>query len=137
MTLVISNLDIGDDTFDSDHGSWNVTRAARDCAAGRHKLHVVSVPELFAANRNVEVDTAKVDAMVSDQARLAKAPPLILVIEDDRAWLIEGHHRVRALHRLRVKECAGYVIEEADAKPYRVYFNGQRIAPWRQGKEDS
>jgi hypothetical protein len=34
-TLVISNLELGDTMFDSDVGSWNVSRAQRDCAAYR------------------------------------------------------------------------------------------------------
>jgi ParB-like nuclease domain len=133
-TLVISNLDIGDNTFDSDRGSWNVTRAERDCVAGLHRLYKQSVPQMFAANKNVEVDAIKVDAMVADPARLNQAPPVILAMEDGRAWLIEGHHRVRALHQLGVKECVGYVIEEADGKPYRVFFNGKRVAPWHNKK---
>jgi hypothetical protein len=32
--MVISNAEFGDVTFDSDRGSWNVTRALRDCGGG-------------------------------------------------------------------------------------------------------
>lgn len=131
-TLVLSNMELGDDTFDSDVGSWNVTRAKRDCAAGKHGVHGFDVEEVYSHNANIEVDAGKVDAMVADWPRLLAAPPLIFCMEGKKIFLIDGHHRLRALRRKGVIECAGYVIEENDAKPYRVYFNGKRIAPWHQ-----
>lgn len=132
--LVVSNLANGDDTFTSDAGSWNVSRAQRDCAAGKHQLYLFDAAEVHSHNVLVEVDAAKVAQMVADPERLAKAPPLILIAENEFVWLIDGHHRLRALMQLGVKHVAGYVIEEADAKPYRVYFNGQRRAPWIKDK---
>jgi hypothetical protein len=37
--MVISNAEFGDVTFDSDRGSWNVTRALRDCLAGQFNVY--------------------------------------------------------------------------------------------------
>jgi ParB-like nuclease domain len=128
--LVISNMDIGDQTFASDVGTWNVTRALRDCLAGKHRVYLFDVAEVIPYNETVEVETAKVDAMVADPDRLGAAPPLIFAMEAGKLWLIDGHHRLRALARLGAKEFAAFVIEEADTKPYRVYFNGKRVAPW-------
>ena len=64
QTLVISNVADGDVTFDSDSGSWNVTRAMRGCLAGKHRLYIHDVEELYKYNKNITVDPAKVAAMV-------------------------------------------------------------------------
>lgn len=136
-SLVITNAGIGDVTFDSDRGSWNVSRALRDCLSGKHKTYDFDIAETIDASANVTVDERKIDSMVADRTRLSIAPPIIFVI-DDRApdgreiiWLIDGHHRVRALHRLGLTRCVGYVIE--DCEPYRILFNGERVAPWCKG----
>jgi hypothetical protein len=129
-TLVISNLDLGDETFESDVASWNVTRALRDCEAGKHQLFWVDVVELVKHNEAVTVDAEKVAAMLADPARMRDVPPLILITDDGKDWLVDGHHRLRALHQLGFRECVAYVIAEQANKPYRVYFNGQRVAPW-------
>ena len=68
--LVISNADIGDETFGSDKGCWNVTRAMRDCVAGKHKIYEVTVSDIYEANAAVEVDEEKVSSMVADPKRL-------------------------------------------------------------------
>ena len=131
-TLVISNMEPNDDTFECDVGSWNVTRARRDCDAGKHRAYRFPVPEVFENNKSVDVDAAKVAAFVAAMRADPNAfPPLIFAIEDGMSWLIEGHHRIHALHHLGVDECTGYVIEETDGKPYRIYYNGKRVAPWR------
>jgi len=135
MTLVISNLGPGDESFDSDIGSWNVTRAKRDCAAGKHKTYVFDVAETLENNKSIEVDPEKIASMVSMPARLAKAPPLIFIMEHERIWLIDGHHRLRALAQLGKPQFLAFVIEEEDAKPYRLYFNGDRVSPWMKAKE--
>jgi len=132
--LVISNLDVGDDTFDSDVGSWNVTRARRDCIAGKHKAYTFEVAHTLSHNENIEVDHDKVAAMVADPARLGKSPPPIFIMEHGKIWLIDGHHRLHALAKLGEPQFLAYVIEEEDAKPYRVYFNGDRVSPWMKGK---
>jgi hypothetical protein len=126
--LIVSNMKLGDETFDSDVGSWNVTRAKNDCQAGKHKLYLVDVRELYEHNKRVEVDPAKVRSLATDH--MGDAPPLILVGDGGKDWLIDGHHRLRALHRIGFAECVAYVIEEKDAEPYRIYYNGERIAPW-------
>ena len=128
--LIISNLSVGDDTFDADIGSLNVSRARRDCFAGKYQIYTFDLGEVYANNKNISVDADKVAAMMGDRERLFQSPPLICIGEDERIWLIDGHHRVRALMRLGLRECAGYVIEERDAGPYRIYYNGKRIAPW-------
>jgi len=133
--LVIKNLDYGDDTFDSDIGSWNVTRAARDCAAGKHKAWEFDVAEVLEASKAIDVNERKVARMAANVKRFKKAPPPIMVVENNRVWLIDGHHRLRALARLKLSPTfLAYVIEEADAEPYRVYFNGERVSPWMKSK---
>ncbi len=135
-SLVISGAGFGDTLFDSDRGSWNVTNALRDCLAGCHGLYKHLIDETVASSERVDVDENKIAAMVADRARLERSLPLIFIEEghapDGRPliWLIDGHHRVRALQRLGHKACTGFVIEENAAKEYRVYFNGERVAPW-------
>jgi ParB-like nuclease family protein len=131
-TLVISNLAPGDETFDSDVGSWNVTRAAADCAKGMHKAYTFDVAEVLPFNQNIEVDDAKIASMVADRARFEKSPPPIFAVEHGKIYLIEGHHRLRALARLGEPQFLAYVIEEKDGARYRVYFNGDRVSPWRR-----
>jgi hypothetical protein len=129
--MVMSNIDDVDDmTFDSDVGSWNVTRAQHDCAAGKHKIHTFEVEEARANNAKVTVDEDKISAMVADPTQLVGAPPLIFATEQGRIWLIDGHHRLRAMARLGHRQFRAFVIEEADAAPYRILFNGERVAPW-------
>ena len=129
--LIISNYDVGDDSFDSDVGSWNVTRAKRDCVAGKHKTYTFSVAETLANNEKVEVDDDKIASMVADPAGFRKSPPLIFIAEHGKIWLIDGHHRLRALAKLGESQFLAFVIEEEDAGPYRLYFNGSRVAPWQ------
>jgi hypothetical protein len=129
-TLVISHFEPGDLTFESDQGSWNVTRAIADCGAGKHELYAFDVADVFEANKAIDVDESKIAAMVA-LADLSDLPPLIFAMERGFTWLIDGHHRIHALHRRRVVDCAGYVIEESDGQRYRIYYNGARVAPWR------
>lgn len=128
--LVLSNLGPSDTMFNSDKGSWNVTRAMRDCEAGKHKGYVLDIAGALQANGNIEIDQAKVDSMVADPERLYAAPAAIGVMGAGMLWLIDGHHRVRALAELGHAEFACYVIDEADAGPYLVRFNGNPVAPW-------
>jgi hypothetical protein len=130
--MILSNVDVGDVTFDSEVGSWNVTRALAACTAGKHKMYTFDVAEVIAATAAVECEEDKIASMVADRDRLAKSPPPIFVVEDGRVWLIDGHHRVRALDRLGEKQFLAYVIEEADGARYRIFFNGERVAPWRR-----
>jgi hypothetical protein len=132
--MVISNCEIGDVTFDSDVGTWNVSRALRDCAAGKFKLYNFDVAETLSNQINIEVDEDKIAAMAADRVRLEQSPPPIFAMEHGKIWLIDGHHRLRALARLGEPEFAAYVIEEEDARPYRVYWNGDRVAPWMRKK---
>ena len=97
QTLIISNVDVGDSTFDSDRGSWNVTRALADCRAGKHgKVFTFDTKDLLEAASNVDIDEAKVVAMLADKARLTSSPPLIFVEDGGKIWLIDGHHRLHA-----------------------------------------
>ena len=132
--LVISNYDVGDDTFDSDVGSWNVTRAVNDCAAGKHRRHDFNVAETLAHNDQIDVEEDKINSMIANQDRFEKSPPPIFIEQDGKIWLIDGHHRLRALARLGHQWFTAYVIEEKDAKPYQMWFNGNRISPWLEGK---
>jgi hypothetical protein len=139
--LIVSNYFLGDVTFDSDRGSWNVTRAQHDFFAGKHTVYGdFDIDETVAQSCNVSVDEDKIAEMVAHPEALIDSPPLIFVeegqSEDGRPviWLIDGHHRVRALQQLGFTRCAAYVIEEKDAAPYRMFFNGERIAPWMRRK---
>ena len=130
--LIISNCEPGDVTFESERGTWNVTRALRDCLAGKHKSYSFEIADVFDAISNIEVDQKKIEAMVADLDRLSQAPPVISILENGFAWMIDGHHRIHALHRLGFKKCLGYAIEETALAPYRIYWNGNPVAPWRR-----
>jgi|SRR6516164_4008596 hypothetical protein len=127
--MVISNMEIGDVIFGGDEAVWNVTRAWRDCEAGKHRLYVFEVAPALEHTSNVEVDEDKVE-------RYSKVPeimasPLLIAMEDGMAWLIDGHHRLRAMARVGVKDFIAYVIDEKDIAPYRVWFNGKRVPPFK------
>jgi hypothetical protein len=128
--VVMKNIDPGsdDEMFSSERGSWNVSRALRDCKAGKHRLYLLDVEGCYAANANIEVDEAKVRALM--QLPDVISEPGISVLEDGKSWFIDGHHRLRALHLIGIKQFASYVIEEKDSAPYIVWFNGQRKPPF-------
>lgn len=126
-TVVISNMEPADLLFHNDRGSWNVTRAVRDCNAGKHKQYLESVEDAYRGSAAVEFDEAKV-ALLMD---VAAFEPLIAVVEDGAMWLIDGRHRLEVMHRRGNKNFIWYVIEEADAAPYRVLYNGQRKPPFK------
>jgi hypothetical protein len=129
--LVISNYDPAADEviYCNDIGCWNVSRALRDCKVGKHKGWLLSVEECYRSNERVEVDEAKVTRFMAMPDVLAA--PLLAIVEGGPLWLIDGHHRLRALQRLGVKDCKAYVIEEADAKPYQIFYNGKRKPPFK------
>jgi len=127
-TIHVTGLGIGDISFGNDRGVWNVSRALADCLAGKHRLYLFDVKEALAHNDKVEIDEAKVESYLKRPDILDA--PLIMVIEDGAAWLIDGHHRLRALARLQRVDFQAYVIEEADIGPYIVRFNGERLPPW-------
>lgn len=129
-TLVMSGAGPQDDIFTNDRGTWNVTKAVRDCAAGKHgQPWVFDVEPAIAANATVECDQSKITQYAFMPEVLAK--PLICVMEDGMAWLIDGHHRLRALQSVGSPEFLAYVIEERYEPQYRVLFNGQRKMPVR------
>ena len=131
--LVMSNVDVGDEIFEStSHGHWNATRAMRDCKAGQHKVYVHDVADVMAACADTEVDEAKVAAMESDPT-LENAPAIIFVAHQGKVWLIDGAHRIRALARRGEKTCLGWVIDPAAAKRYQVLYNGEPYPPWQKG----
>jgi hypothetical protein len=127
--MVISNLGMGDITFDSDMGTWNVSRAIRDCKAGKISSYLFSVAALMECTENIEVDETKIQSMVADPERLLRAPLPIFATENGKIWLIDGHHRVHAMHRLGMLQMMAYVAEEEHSKPYRIYWNGDRVSP--------
>src|SRR5258705_13651896 len=118
--MVITSIggDRADELFSNDIGTWNVSLALRDCSAGRHLPYRLDVEEAYRANKGVEVDKAKVKRFMRMSLILDR--PLVGVIEDGAMWLIDGHHRLRAMHRLRVKEFVAFVIE--DGTPYQVLY---------------
>lgn len=127
--LIISNLAAGDTTFDSEVGSWNVSCALRDCQAGKHRIWLVSTAAQLWASRFVEFDKAKVDALIVAIRAGQQLPPLICICEGGQRYLIDGIHRLHALAWTGHCDFRAYVIEEADAAPYQILFNGSRIAP--------
>jgi hypothetical protein len=126
--IVVTGIESPDDlTFSNDTGTWNVSKALRHCREGKHgQPFLFDVAGAYEANKGVEVDPAKLASMIADPARLLAAEPVILVIEREAAWLIDGHHRLRALHALGVKDLRGWVIEQPHEPNYRVLYNGQR-----------
>lgn len=130
--LVLSNYDPNADEviYSNDIGSWNVSRALRDCRAGKHKAYLLDVEEAYRANTAVEVDEAKVEAILAAPQTYFKEP-LLGIVEGGPMWLIDGHHRLRALHRAGITEYGAWVIEEKDAAPYQVWYNGQRKPPFK------
>ncbi len=123
--LIMSNFDPLQDSiiFSSDRGSWNVSRALRDCLAGQHRCWRLDVEECYAHNSAVEVDEEKVKRFMRTPEVFSN--PCIAVMEDGACWFIDGHHRLRALHRLGIKEFAAWVID--DATRYIVWYNGKRV----------
>lgn len=126
--LVISNIDKGDKIFESDLGTWNVTRAIRDCKAGKHRQFGFLTDDLYEAIKNVEVDQQKVCRL--SKKIIKDAPPIILIEMLGKVWVIDGHHRIHSNRRFGITRMFGYVITEEDSAPYIVYYNGERIAPW-------
>jgi ParB-like nuclease family protein len=133
--LIISNYDPDADEvlFSNERGSWNVSRALRDCRAGKHKTYLIDVAEAYEANKACEVDEVKVRRMLKRPKEFL-TEPVLGIIEDGATWFIDGHHRLRALHRAGIKEYAAWIIEEADSAPYIVWYNGKRKAPWEEKK---
>jgi hypothetical protein len=119
----IANAGLNDVTFENHFGVWNVTRAVRDCRAGKHKRWKAFVEEVYAANSNVEFSESRVAAMM---AAMVWCEPLIGIVERNKIWLIDGRHRLEVLHRRGIKELLWHIIEEVDSEPYRVLFNGER-----------
>jgi hypothetical protein len=132
--LVLSNIEPDDITFDSDRGSWNITRAIQDCKAGKHKMYGFEVDDLYQAIGNIEVSEAKISHLASNRKKLIKTPPIILIIEDGKAWVIDGHHRIHAYRRAGFSRISGYVIEEEDSARYIIWYNGRRLPPWHLKK---
>ena len=131
-TIVITGVTGDDDTFTGECGgkfpTYNVSKAKRDCEAGKHgKPFLFDVAPCYQANRNVEVDPDKVERFMNMPEVLVT--PVIMVIENNRAWLIDGHHRLRAMFRLGASEILGYAIEERYRKDYLVLFNGREETP--------
>jgi hypothetical protein len=126
--MVLTNMDIGDMVFESDHGHWNVTRAERLCQSGKVKLYSHSVGEVLLANLPVEVDAAKV-ARYRTMPEVLRVPG-IFVIEGGAMWFIEGHHRLRAMAENGAEVFEAFVIEEELIAPLIVRYNGQRLPPW-------
>jgi hypothetical protein len=130
--LILSNFDPETDEviYSNDFGSWNVSRALRDCRDGQHTIYLLDVKQAYEACKGVEVDEVRVEAFMQRPDILAQ--PLLGIIEGGPIWLIDGHHRLRAMVRLGVKDFGCYVIEEKDSAPYIIWYNGKRKAPFKQ-----
>jgi hypothetical protein len=142
-TLMITGLGLGDESFTGEFGgrlsTYNVTKAKRDCHAGKHGTpYLFDLAPALAANTKVEVEPAKIKRFTTNFDILSA--PLIMVIESGMAWLIDGHHRLRALAAVGATEFLGYVIEEENREHYLVRFNGaeklpEQLSSWAGGPE--
>lgn len=126
-TIVVTNTEPSDMLFHNDIGSWNVSRAVRDCKAGKHRQYLQDVAEAYEASAAIEIDEAKVATLMG----VGEFEPLIAVIDGGAMWLIDGRHRLEVYHRRGAKDFLWYVIEEKDAAPYRVLYNGERKPPFK------
>lgn len=131
-TLVMTGIGPSDDSFSGEFGgrflTYNVSKARRDCEAGKHgKIWMFEVAPAIAGNRMVEVENDKVERFMRHPVVLMS--PLILVIDQGAAWLIDGHHRLRAMDRLGIGSFRGWVIEEDKRGDYLVRFNGKPEMP--------
>ena len=111
--------------FTNDVGTWNVEKALRDCAASKHKLYMLDVGPAIEANRSVETDPGRIE-MFKSSPHLT-LPLLVVMTSDKRGWLIDGHHRLRAMHALGIPTFAAYIIEAKDEPTYRILFNGKPV----------
>lgn len=133
--LVISGAADDDETFSGEFGgrflTYNVSKATRDCIVGKHgHKWIMGVAPAYEASKKVEVDRNKVARFM----RLSFTTdifdhPLICVMEGGAAWLIDGHHRLRAMYRIGVAEFFAYVIEEQHRERYLLLFNGSPEMP--------
>jgi hypothetical protein len=130
--LVLSNVEPNDITFDSDRGSWNITRAIADCKAGKHKMWGFCVNDLYLAIQNVEVSRQKINKFSSSLKKLLDTAPIILIMEEGKLWVIDGHHRIHAHKHANITRISGYVIEEKDSARYIIWYNGERLPPWQK-----
>ena len=135
VTITAFLMELNDKEFAESLGQIGIHYHAR-FLAGKHSAFTFNILETIEASSNVSVSEAKIADMMANPERLKSAPPLIFV-EDGKSddgrpmvWLIDGHHRVRALYGLGYTQCAAFVIEEKNAARYRLHFNGERTAPW-------
>lgn len=130
--LVISGADLTDNTFTGEMRgkfyTWNVTRAWNDCVAGKHGTpFLFDVEPAYQGNKNVEVEEDKVQRFMAMPEVLVI--PGISVIWNGAAWMIEGHHRLRALYRIGAPSFLSYVVEEERKRDYLVRFDGRDETP--------
>lgn len=127
--MVISGARMEDEIFSNHVGTWNVSKAKRDCAKGRHgSPFLIDLDEaVLSANAAVDVDEEKVLHFLDRPMILAQ--PLLMMVEGEGVWLVDGHHRLRALAMIGASDFLAYVIEAEFEPEYRVLFNGKRILP--------
>jgi hypothetical protein len=90
-----------------------------------HRKWLFTVDELYNCIQNVEVNPRKIKRMIKPGA-LAKLPPVILIGDAGKIWMIDGHHRIHAYKRAGKLQTTGFVIEEKDSAPYVIWYNGKR-----------
>lgn len=121
--FVLAGATMDDAIYTGENGTWNVTRAIRDCRTGRHGLPIeTDTAPAFFANHSIEFDQAKVDLFKTrpDILRI----PLISIIYAGRGLLIDGIHRLRANFAQGIPTIEVYVIESEFEVQYRVTFDG-------------
>lgn len=123
-TMIIAGIGIGDEIFENDIGKWNVTKAKMHCAAGLHQRYLFDTEPCYEASKNIEIEQDKMDALTVDDLQ----QPLVLVMRNGKAYLIDGRHRLEWLHRNAIDTFIGFVIEEEHEPKYRVEFTVGEIA---------
>lgn len=117
--LFLSGAEMTDAIFTCERGSWNVTRALADIAAGKvGDLRSIPVDTALAINNTIDTDPAKVTAFTNNFAAL-NAPGL-LAMRNGLVYVIDGHHRLRARHRMALPTMQCWVLREHEEPAYRV-----------------
>ena len=94
--MVMSNASMTDQVYSNDFGTWNVTKALRDCQHGRHgAAYLFTTEEVWINNQAVDFNEARLAAL----RPVDLAVPLIFVVLDEKLLMIDGRHRLEHAHR--------------------------------------
>jgi hypothetical protein len=115
-TLVLSNCEMGDESFETDGLTYNVTRGYQ---LGEGPF-LFSVAELIVGSQNYEWDRAHAARLTT--ARLLD-PLLLLERADSSVILIDGVHRLNRLHQLGRDYVAGFLVRKWMVPQIEIWFS--------------